>query len=242
MNDEILEFIDVEFRELQLGDESKEIVAAFIEDIMRHENVKLDDVTYAGSGKTCINVKIGEYILKVGRTRRTKEFRNSSRILQPVIRREIALEDGEKIFIEVQNEVDADWYKKVDRKEIYEIMYQVYKGIREEGLLWTDIRFKNIGRLLKDNRVNYTTKVHDNDGNAIEKELAPDEKATGLKGRPKKVLKAGEYVLLDTDFVFEENNLPDGRKTVKDTILEIYYESYEKRYQRERKVKGKESR
>ena len=76
MKEEILDFVDINFEELQLGDELKQIVAAFIEDIMRHEKVDLDDVTFVGSGKTCINFKIGEYVLKVGNTRRTKDFRN----------------------------------------------------------------------------------------------------------------------------------------------------------------------
>lgn len=242
MNDEILEFVDIEFESLNLSDELKEIVATFIEDIMRHEKVELEDVTFVGSGKTCINFKIGEYILKVGPTRRTKEFRNSSRILQPVIRREIETEDGEKMFIEVQNEVDAEWYKKVDKRKLSSIMYEVYKGIREEGMVWTDIRYSNVGRLLKDNRVNYTNTVHDNEGRKVEKELNPDSKATGIKGSQGEVLKAGDYVLLDTDFVFDENDLPNGKKHIKDVILEIYYESFEKRYQKEKKERTRESR
>lgn len=242
MDEEVLEFVDIEFEDLKLSEELKEIVAAFISDIMQHEKVDLDDVTFVGSGKTCINFKIGEYVLKVGKTRRTKEFRNSSRILQPVIRREIETEDGDKMFIEVQNEVDAEWYKKVDKRELSSIMYEVYKGIREEGMVWTDIRYSNVGRLLKDNRVNYTNTVHDTQGRMVEKELNPDSEATGIKGAPRKILKAGEYVLLDTDFVFEENDLPNGKKHIKDVILEIYYESFEKRYQREKKEKSKESR
>lgn len=240
MNEETLDFIDENFEDLNLSDEMKQLVAMFIEDISKHENVSLNDITFAGGGKTSSNIKIGEYILKVGRVRRTKEFRNSSRILQPVIRREIEMSDGDKMFIEVQNEVNAEWYKE-EKNEIFEVMYQVYKDIRDEGLIWSDINFKNIGKLLKDNKVNYTTSVHDKNGNKVDSEIIPDESATGLKGKPKKVLKAGDYVLLDTDFVFDVNDLPDGRK-IKDMLLPIYYNNYELRYQREKREREENSR
>lgn len=241
MDKDILKLVDgIEGSQegLQLSDNSRELIAMFIEDIMKHENVTAKDITKAGSGKTCSNLKIGEYILKVGTTRRTKEFRNSSRILQPIIRREIAVNSDEKLFIEVQNEVDVDWAKPQNKP--YEVMYQVYRDLRDDGLLWTDIRFANIGRLKKDNRVNYTTLVHDENENKIEKEIEPEEKATGLKGMPSKVLKAGEYVLLDTDFVFDVNDLPDGKK-IKDMLLPLYYENFEMRYQREKRNKENDS-
>ena len=75
MNEEILDFVDEEYEGLCLDDKAKELVALFIADMMKHENVSLGDISYAGSGKTSLNMKIGEYILKVGRTRRTKIFK-----------------------------------------------------------------------------------------------------------------------------------------------------------------------
>ena len=54
-------------------------------------------------------------------------------------------------------------------------------------------------------------------------------------------MKAGDYVLLDTDFVFDENDLPDGRK-IKDMLLPIYYNNYELRYQREKREREENSR
>ena len=60
------------------------------------------------------------------------------------------------------------------------------------------------------------------------------EVATGLKGEQGKILKAGDYVLLDTDFVFDENDLPDGKK-IKDILIKLHYENFEMRYQREKK-------
>ena len=68
MNEDILrivENVESSQEELYLGDEAKELIALFIEDIMKHENVMAKDITPAGSGKTCANLKIGEYILKI---------------------------------------------------------------------------------------------------------------------------------------------------------------------------------
>lgn len=230
-NDEIKELVEDEFGYIGLDDSAKQLVKMFIKDIMKHEKVSIDDITEAGDGKTCAALKIGEYVLKVGKTRRTKTFKNSSRILQPIIRREIET-NSDTFFVEVQNEVEANWFKE-NPKKVFEVMYGVYKDLRDDGLVWTDIKMSNIGRLKKDNRINYKEMVHDENGNPIEKEIIPAEVATGIKGEQGKILKAGDYVLLDTDFVFDENDLPDG-KQIKDILMKLYYENFELRYQKEK--------
>ena len=230
-NDEIKELVEDEFGYIGLDDSVKQLVEMFIKDIMKHEKVSIDDITEAGDGKTCAALKIGEYVLKVGKTRRTKTFKNSSRILQPIIRREIET-NSDTFFVEVQNEVEANWFKE-NPKKVFEVMYGVYKDLRDDGLVWTDIKMSNIGRLKKDNRINYKEMVHDENGNLVAKEIIPSEAATGLKGKQGKILKAGDYVLLDTDFVFDENDLPDG-KQIKDILMKLYYENFELRYQKEK--------
>ena len=230
-SEEIKELVEDQFGYIGLDDSAKQIVEMFVKDIMQHEKVDIDDVVEAGSGKTCSALKIGEYVLKVGKTRRTKTIKNSSRILQPIIRREIETE-SDTLFIEVQNEVEANWFRE-NPKKVFEIMYSVYKDLRDDGLVWTDIKMSNIGRLKKDNKINYKEMIHDENGNSVAKDIIPTEVATGLKGKQGKVLKAGDYVLLDTDFVFDENNLPDGKK-IKDVLMNLYYENFELRYQKEK--------
>ena len=230
-NDEIKELVEDEFGYIGLDDSAKQLVEMFIKDIMKHEKVSIDDITEAGDGKTCAALKIGEYVLKVGKTRRTKTFKNSSRILQPIIRREIET-NSDTFFVEVQNEVEANWFKE-NPKKVFEVMYGVYKDLRDDGLVWTDIKMSNIGRLKKDNRINYKEMVHDENGNLVAKEIIPSEAATGLKGKQGKILKAGDYVLLDTDFVFDENDLPDG-KQIKDILMKLYYENFELKYKKEK--------
>ena len=230
-NDEIKELVEDEFGYIGLDDSAKQLVEMFIKDIMKNEKVSIDDITEAGDGKTCAALKIGEYVLKVGKTRSTQTFKNSSRILQPIIRREIET-NSDTFFVEVQNEVEANWFKE-NPKKVFEVMYGVYKDLRDDGLVWTDIKMSNIGRLKKDNRINYKEMVHDENGNLVAKEIIPSEAATGLKGKQGKILKAGDYVLLDTDFVYDENDLPDG-KQIKDILMKLYYENFELRYQKEK--------
>ncbi len=235
---ELLEFVIDKYGDLMLEEGEIELIAMFIDDIMKHEDVKLEEIEDAGSGKTSRNIKIGEYVLKVGYNRIHKNFRNSSMVLQPIIRREIENSYGDTIFLEVQNAVDTEWHR-FERDKIFEIMYQVYKGVREEGMVWTDIQYLNIGKLLKDNKINYDTKIHDENGNIISKELEPEEDATGIKGKPRKILKAGDYVILDTDCIFDENDLPNGQ-SIKESILDFYYDNFELRYQKEKAEQEKE--
>lgn len=220
--------------DLNLTGISYEVVGMLIEDIMKHENVLYNEIKKAGKGASSCNLKIGGYILKIGRTRSTPKMINHHRILQPVIRREIPTENGEeKLFIEVQNEVEADWQKKIKAEEVMKVMYQIYKEIREAGLVWTDVRISNVGRLKKPNKVNFKTKTHEG-----EKEIEPDEEATGLKGKTKKILQAGEYVIIDTEHIYEENEFE--KEGLKNVLFEQYYENFEKRYQREKNNRNQE--
>lgn len=232
MNREVSLLVQKVFGEFGNDKNCQDIIAMFIEDIMKHENVSVDEITRAGKGATSRNLKIGNYVLKVGEGRFTEKMKNSPRILQPIIRRKIPTSSG-NLFIEVQNAVNADWYKgKIGN--IYNVLYQVYKDLREDGLLWTDVKFSNVGKLLKDNRVYYDTKVHDENGNIIRKEIEPSENATNLKGRNKSVLKKGEFVLIDTDCVFDVDHLPEGR-TIENMLTDTNYENLELRYQREKR-------
>lgn len=200
-------FIKDNLGKLSLDGISYEIVGSFIEDIMKHEGVSYDELRLIGEGSTSTNVKIGEYVLKIGHSRRTSVIKNHERILQPVIRREIPTgEEGEGLFLEVQNFVEADWYKKIPSQDIFRVLYAVYKDLRDAGLVWTDVKMSNVGRLIKDNRVTYTTNVGGED-----RTLEPMEAAVNLRGDVGKVLKAGEYVIIDSDYIFDEKEIKKVR-------------------------------
>ena len=63
------------------------------------------------------------------------------------------------------------------------------------GLIWTDIKSANIGRLLKDNKYYWNS------------ELSDSSKARGLNEKVGEVeLKKGDLVLLDADWIFTEGS------------------------------------
>lgn len=168
---------------------------------------------------------IGDYILKIGSMRTNEKIPNDKRILQPIIRQELEpgeMKNYEYNFIEVQNAVDKDWHEGMTEKQIEDILYEVYADMRSRGIIWTDIKKDNVGRLLKPNKINYT--YTDIDGE--EKDLRPTEEATGIIGEIQEsdVLPAGEYVVLDTDFI-----------TRKDVITTDMYRKFETRYNLEKK-------
>ena len=55
------------------------------------------------------------------------------------------------IFFEVIEKVDTN-INDITKEEIYKL----YKNIREIGLIWTDVKIDNVGRLIKDNKISRT--------------------------------------------------------------------------------------
>ncbi len=190
-------------------DETKaNIIKTIINELMEHSNgkINIDNIEPIGSGNFSKSFKIGDYILKVGKERGYNEIPNDPRILQPIIRRKFKKEKGdmkfddeEYYFLEVQNLVDKDWWENLSRKQIYDVLFKIYCDMRDRGIVWLDIREKNVGRLLKPNKVNYTYIDVDKE----EKDIRPTKEATGMTGELSKnqILPAGEYVILDTDFI-----------------------------------------
>ena len=62
-----------------------------------------------------------------------------------------------KIFLEVTERVDTK--TEVTTEELY----QLYKKIRDLGLVWTDVAKRNVGRLKKDNIVHWNTPLSPTD-------------------------------------------------------------------------------
>ena len=146
--------------------------------------------------------KIFDTIIKVGTPRKTFDMPNDKRILQPHLRRDLQKELGIAAVIEVADRVDTDF--KITEEE----MYEVYRDMRERGVVCGDFKYGNIGKLLRDNPPR-------------------NNERHGLHGNVTKTLKAGEYVVIDTDFFYKEND----PKTELSSDLSI---QFEKRYRREK--------
>lgn len=186
----------------------KEVVKLIILDVLKNENVKLSDITYNGGGLSSV-LLIGNKVIKIG-DRATKSFPNNPYIISPLLRKKLEF-NGESCFVEVTERVDTS--KKVSKEELY----QLFKKLRNLNLTWTDIKEDNIGRLKKENIIHWRQNLNPTDG-----VLGLDVK------RGEAILKEGDLVILDADFIYDANDPNINYINNKDI-----YDEFEKRYQSE---------
>lgn len=212
--------LDAVIREMCNGD--KELFSMMIKEVIDKEDVRLSDVTFVGGGAYSKAFGVGSKVIKVGNDAMTYNItKNSSRFLQPLIRHQ---QEGEG-RIEISEKVDMK--TKVSEEELYE----VYADIRKEGMIWTDAKYDNVGRLIKDNVVHFKNLVRNNPGD--EEKTQVDVKPYGPNlgfgdDENSEVLEAGKLVVIDLDFIFSEDS-PNIR------ISTDISRSFEERYQRELK-------
>ena len=162
----------------------EDVIRLLILDIMRNEKVNFSDITFSEGGYSNVFF-IGDKVVKIG-NRETKRFPNNPYIVAPLLRKELK-SNGRSCFIEVTERVDTS--TPANKEELY----QLYKKLRDLGLIWTDIKNQNVGRLRKENIIHWN------------ENLNPSlEVLTFSSERGNSTLKAGDFVILDADFIFDE--------------------------------------
>lgn len=170
------------------------ILESLFQEILDYEQKDWIDIDYIDSGGYSHVYKIGSKILKVGKERASYEIPHDKRILQPLIRVDLAsLSNTNRGTIEVCEKVE----REINISE--EELYNLYKELRERGIVWSDIKKKNVGRLLKDNKRYW------------DKNIANSKRAVGYKEEGEfdlesDILKRGDLVILDTDFIYYEDD------------------------------------
>lgn len=188
----------------------KEIIKLIILDVMKNENAKFSDITYNGGGFSRI-LLIGDKVIKLG-DRVTKSFPNNPYIVAPLLRKELNI-NNERCFAEVTERVDTS------TRPSKEELYQLFKNLRDLGLKWTDIKESNVGRLKKKNIIHW------------QENLNPTEEVLGLESKRKDlILDEGELVILDADFIYDEND-----PKINHTNNKFLYDEFENRYQNEKR-------
>ncbi len=188
----------------------KEMVKLIVLDVIKNENVKFSDITYNGGGFSRV-LLIGNKVIKLG-NRVTKKFPNNPYIIVPLLRKELQFGD-EHCFAEVTERVDTS--KEVSKEELY----QLFKNLRDLKLVWTDIKSINVGRLTRKNVIHWRDS------------LSPTEEILGLDDkRGETILKEGDLVILDADFIYDEND-----PNINYSNNKVLYDEFEKRYQNEKK-------
>lgn len=196
-------------------DSLSELLYLIIDDIKSNEKIRYSDIKYIDRGGFSSVFMIGDKVLKLGKDRQSSLFPNNPYIIKPLLRKNIKI-DSENLFIEVTERCSTNTSNKTD-----EDLYNLYKNIRDLGLVWTDVDFRNVGVLLKDNDIYWKNEINPSD-----KVLELDT----FRGKTK--LKKGDLVLLDADFIFDENG-PDIAEP------DNYYKKdiFEERYQKEKASK-----
>ena len=199
------------FCEIKIEDSTlREIIKLMILDIMKNENIKFSDITYNGGGFSRV-LLIGDKVIKLG-DRFTKSFPNNPYIVAPLLRKELKVDD-ENCFVEVTERVDTS------TKPSSEELYKLFKNLRNLGLIWTDIKEENVGRLKRKNIIHW------------QENLNPSEEVLGFSTkRGETILEEGDLVILDADFIYDEND-----PNINYSNNKILTDEFEKRYQSEKK-------
>lgn len=195
----------------------KDIIRLMILDVMKNENVNFSDITYNGGGFSRV-LLIGDKVIKLG-NRATKCFPNNPYIIAPLLRKELEF-NGETCFAEITERVD------INTKPSKEELYQLFKNLRDLGLVWTDIKETNVGRLKRKNIIYWRENLN----------ISDDVLGLNPK-RGTKILEEGDLVILDADFIYDEND-----SNINYSNNKALYGEFEKRYQVEKKASKEQKR
>lgn len=192
-------------------------IKLIINELLQHEKKSINDIDFIGKGATSCVYSIGDKILKLGRYRFTLQIPNNKRFLQPLLRRYILRNNITDILgiIEITEKVDT---KNISLDDVFE----VYSSLRDDGLVWTDLNPKNVGRLIKDNKVYF-----DN--------LNPSMNAINYTTDMTEILKSGELILLDNDFIYKEDEYEFDDKLRNLELVSLEINTFEKKYQEKKK-------
>lgn len=172
------------------------MIMTLFKEICENENVKMEDIHQIGAGGFVNVFKVGDKVVKIG-MRYTKTYPNNPYVISPLLRNILATSKGKKregIWVEVIEYADVLDETTVTEEELYEL----YSKMRDIGLEWLDIDPDNVGRLRKDNI------IHWNDS------LEPNDSALNLSPKVGNdiILKKGDLVIIDDDFIYEEGKVP----------------------------------
>lgn len=193
-------------------DKYRSFIFLLLDEISKNESASISSTEFIGTGGYSAVFAIKTKVIKIGIERKTPHFPNNPYILKPLLRKTITI-DNMPIFFEVIEKVDTN-INDITKEEIYKL----YKNIREIGLIWTDVKIDNVGRLIKDNKIYWYENI-----------TPSDETLEFTKTIGNHQLKKGELIVLDGDYIYNEN---DHNINSKMSNLQT---EFEKTYQKELK-------
>ena len=181
-------------------------VRLMIEELVTNENIKFHEIKHLDIGGYSNVINIGSKILKLGKKRNNFNIKNNKRFLAG-LRGEIKSLYSDEVVLcyEITEMVDTKHNNLVN-------IYELYKELRAQGLIWVDCHKDNIGILLKDNKVYF--KGFD----------SVDINATGYTTENNDVLKKGDVVIIDNDYIFTEKEFQElfnNNKSLQENISSL---------------------
>ena len=240
-----LEFIALVFANQSLETLKREKILDFyvelIKDAIRIENASLKDMSLK-SGDNSRTLIIKDKVLKSGH-KWTKNIPYHKRILQPIVRQSI-----DSLDVHTQKELDfVEVYERVGNLNYddQDLVYEVFKEMLDDGIIFSDPNVDNMGVLLKPNKAFHELVDTNNDNFYIDNEAVGMYDTTSEK----EILDTDKIVVRDVDCLYYFENIRDfiiskiqnGEKVTASTFAELeidceifhygaYFEQYLERY------------
>lgn len=188
---------------INADDNDKNYYTKLLLNILKSEKKLVSDIEYKSGLYSNVYV-IGDKVFKIGR-RKTFKINYYKRYLKPILRYE-QLFGNEKIVIELTNRVDMNTITYSDLKLIN-------KELKMKNLQWDDDSLDNIGRLIYPNvcNLNYPLVV---DETYKQVHKISNDNGYILNNDFNISLPAGEIVIIDNDYVYEnkKNYIYENKK------------------------------
>lgn len=165
-------------------DEYFTLIKFIIKDIIKNEKCLMSDLTISKKGNFNTVIFINDKVLKISKNKEVEKLIDNEFIIRPLLRKKY-----KDIFIEVTERVETN----IEIKD--NDLYDFYKKVRNEGLIYTDIKEDNVGYLLKDN------KIYFNGINQIDNRQLNIKDNNEINERKK-----GELIIIDNDHIYDEND------------------------------------
>lgn len=201
-------------------EECKTSLDIVLREVLDETNKNYTDIEFIGEGAYSTVYRIGNKIIKFGDEILKYQIPNHRRFLQPIARANYTLEDKSVMaYFEVTSYVDT-FFSEEEKDD--EKLYQIYKELRNSGIVWIDAKWDNVGKLLDDNVTKWRGQVID---------VAPNSVgfSESYKGKP---LKRGDIVIVDLDYLFREDD-PNLPRVIDEYSSPLSLE-FEERYEREK--------
>ena len=195
-------------------DDVMDVTVKLVDEILEHENLSYGDIRQLNSGGYSNVALIGSKVLKVGKKRDAYYVPNNEYLLKPYIR--VNLEDISDVpgTLEVVEKVNTD-VSDID-------LYSFYTELRKKGIVYMDIKYINLGILLKDNTFHWN------------KQLGRDVSVRGFIGDDNfSSLSKGDPVILDSDHIYSERMFDFLSQRKENNFKSLPGYQYEQKYQKE---------